>query len=382
MNSICFNWWYVCFALFFGFVFKFYSNFWLINFNNSRTRNNRLSHRWHPIHLAVIAAAAVDYCCCYCFGNAVAADAAVDIDFLHVLNSYWCRTIWVRPLESCFSFHWFVIWSRQRLRIVTRIRLMLMQPSRSSSSSLLALQIYTISFVGIIFMIFLLRNFFIYDKNVKYKTGFVFHIFVVGGQSWAHVCALFLDGSHCTLLLLCCCVFLRYLNYISFASLLSATISCAVASTAAAVAIARTACLAVGCCTGFRHLHTFPYAQFHNLLIINEIITLYFYHSMLYCRLRDFNNFDKFPQSKNFSTICRCWRETIFWLFFFPTLSISLSLNFIGRTVAQLIDWNFFSSFSCEVLACNMIVVTAGNKTDFVSSRERRAATDKKIGTN
>lgn len=58
---------------------------------------------------------------------------------------------------------------------------------------------------------------------------------------------------------------------------------------------------------------------------------------------------------------------------FFFTLSISLSLNFIDRTVAQLIDWNFFSSFSCEVFACNMIVVTVGNKTDFVSSRERGA---------
>lgn len=35
-------------------------------------------------------------------------------------------------------------------------------------------------------------------------------------------------------------------------------------------------CAELLCCLRFRHLHSFPYAQFHNLLIINEIITLFF----------------------------------------------------------------------------------------------------------
>lgn len=145
-------------------------------FQRTRTRNMMLNYRLQLCLAAIVAV--VDY-----FAVAVA-DAAVDIDFLHAPNLDWCRTIWKRPLESCFSFHLSAIWSRQRLRIVTQIRLMLMQQQKQQQQQqplmLLSRLIYANSFVGII-----------YDFSTTkflhlWKTGFVFHIF-----SLSDLCAFF-----------------------------------------------------------------------------------------------------------------------------------------------------------------------------------------------
>lgn len=160
-------------------------------FQKTRTHNMMLNYRLQ-IYLAAIVAV-VDY-------FAVAVDAAVDIDFLHAPNSNWCRTIWKRPSESCFSFHLSAIWSRQRLRIVTQIRLMLMQQQKQHQQQkplmLLSRLIYTISFVGII-----------YDFSTTkflhlWKTGFVFHIF-----SLSDLYAFFSSSVCARIFLLCTNIF-------------------------------------------------------------------------------------------------------------------------------------------------------------------------------